>query len=87
MNPHKEWFDSCKVYDGGEIFLGDNHMSTIIFKVKVKFYFSDGRIKSLDNVARNLLSMSKLNDFIKHVIFDMSSCRLVRGGLVIAKRS
>jgi len=36
-------------------------------------------------LARNLILVSKLNDFRMHVTFDKHGCRLVRRNLVVAK--
>lgn len=78
---------------GKNFFLSDNNMKKIVGKGKLKLCFNDERVKILDDVlhilrlTRNLLSISKLNDFGMHVKFDKSGCRLVRGILAIAKGS
>lgn len=50
ITPHKEWFATYKAYDAREVFLGDNNSKKVVDKGKVKLCFSDGRIKTLDNV-------------------------------------
>lgn len=91
MTPHKEWFNTYKAYDGGDVFPHNKNTNQIVGKGKVKLCFNGGGIKYLDNVlyilglARNFLSVSNLNDFRVHVTFDKSRCRSIRGSLVIAK--
>jgi hypothetical protein len=30
MNPHREWFNECKKYDGGDFFLGYDSIAKIM---------------------------------------------------------
>jgi hypothetical protein len=36
MNPHREWFCEYEMYDGGNVFLGDDSTTKIIGRGKVK---------------------------------------------------
>lgn len=53
--------------------------------------FNDGRVKILkdvlhnSNLARNLISISKMNDLGVHVTFEKSGCKLSKGKLILAK--
>lgn len=91
MTPHKEWFSTYEKYDGGEIYLDDNSSYPIIRRGKIQLCFSDGRIKTLPGVlhvprvARNLISVSKLNELGINVTFDKHGCKLVRGNPVIER--
>jgi hypothetical protein len=41
MNPHREWFCECEMYDGGNVFLGDYLTTRIIGQGKIKLRLID----------------------------------------------
>jgi hypothetical protein len=91
MTPHREWFCEYERYDGGNVFLGDDSTSRIIGREKVKLRLIDGRIRTLPNVlhtsrlARNLISVSKMDDAGEKTILEKETCSMVRGATVLLK--
>jgi hypothetical protein len=77
----------------GNAFFGDNNTTKIVGKAEVKFRFSDGRVKTLNDVlhiprcAINLLFVYDFNDSRMHVTFDKGGCKLMKGNMVVAKGS
>eukprot|EP00253_Pinus_taeda_P005842 PITA_05842 len=70
FTPHREWFCEYEKYDGGDVFLGDDRKARIIGRGKVKLKLQGGRVRTLPGVlhipalARNLISVSKLDDAV-----------------------
>eukprot|EP00253_Pinus_taeda_P021695 PITA_21695 len=70
FTPHREWFCEYEKYDGGVVFLGDDRKARIIGRGKVKLKLQGGRVRTLPGVlpipalARNLISVSKLDDAV-----------------------
>jgi hypothetical protein len=91
MTPHREWFCEYKRYDGDNVFLGDDLTTRIIGRGKVKLQLIDGRIRSLPGVlhipglAKKLIYVSKMDDVGVKTIFEMETCRPVRGEMVLLK--
>jgi len=89
FTPHIEWFCEHEKYDGGYVFLGDDRKARIIGRGKVKFEFQGGRIRTLPVVlripalAKNLISVSKLDDVGVKTVFEKDTCKMVRGALVL----
>jgi hypothetical protein len=91
MNPQIEWFCEYERYDGGNVFLGDDSTTIIIGRGKFKLRLIDGRIRTLPGVlhipdlARNVFSVSKMDDVGVTTIFEKEICRMVRGAMVLLK--
>jgi hypothetical protein len=83
MNPHREWFYEYERYDGGNVFLGDDSTNKIIGRRKFKLRIIDGRIRKLPGVlripslARNLISVRKMDDAGVKTVFEKETCRIV----------
>ena len=83
MTPHGECFSEYEKYDGGDVFLGDNSVEKIIGRGKIKLLLKYGRIRTLPgvlhipNLARNLISVSKMDDAGVKTIFEKNTCKMV----------
>jgi len=92
FTPHREWFYEYEKYDGGDVFLGDDRKARIIGHGKVKLKLQGGRVRTLLGVlhipalARNLISISKLDDAGVKTVFEKDTCKTVRGALVLMRR-
>jgi hypothetical protein len=68
MTPHMKWFCEYERYDRGDVFLGDESISKIIGRGKIKLNLMDGRIRTLSSVlyiprlAKNLISIRKMDN-------------------------
>eukprot|EP00253_Pinus_taeda_P026411 PITA_26411 len=91
FTPHREWFCEYEKYDGGDVFLGDDRKARIIGHGKVKLKLQGGRVRTLPSVlhisalARNLISVSKLNDAGVKTVFENDTCKMVRGAWVLMR--
>jgi hypothetical protein len=91
MTPHREWFCEYEGYDGGNVFLGDDLTTRIIGWGKLKLRLIDGRIRTLLGVlhilglARNSISIRKMDDVGEKTIFKKETCRMVQGEMVLLK--
>lgn len=91
MTPHREWLCKYEKFNGGEVFLGDDSVTKIIGLGKVKLLLNNGRIKTLPVVlhipelARNLISMSKLGDVGVQTVFEKETCTVIRGAMVLMR--
>ena len=91
FTPHREWFCKYEKYDGGDVFLGDDRKARIIGRGKVKLKLQGGRVRTLSGVlhipalARNLISVSKLNDAGVKTVFKKDTCKMVRGALILMR--
>eukprot|EP00253_Pinus_taeda_P005913 PITA_05913 len=89
FTPHREWFYEYEKYDGGDVFLGDDRKARIIGRGKVKLKLQGGRVRTLPGVlhipalARNLISVSKMDDSGVKTVFEKDTCKMVRGALVL----
>eukprot|EP00253_Pinus_taeda_P026746 PITA_26746 len=89
FTPHREWFCEYEKYDGGDGFLGDDRKARIIGRRKVKLKLQGGRVRTLPGVlhipalARDLISVSKLDDAGIKIAFEKDTCKMVRGALVL----
>jgi hypothetical protein len=91
MTPQREWFCEYERYDGGNAFLGDDLTTRIIGRGKFKLRLIYGRIRTLPGVlhipglARNLISVRKMDDVGVKTIFENETCRMVQGAMVLLK--
>eukprot|EP00253_Pinus_taeda_P011455 PITA_11455 len=89
FNPHREWFWEYEKYDVGDVFLGDDRKVRIIGHGKVKLKLQGGRVRTLPGVlhipalARNMISVSKLDDVGVKIVFEKDTCKMVQGELVL----
>ena len=89
FTPHREWFCEYEKYDDGDVFLGDDRKARIIGRGKVKLKLQGGRVRTLPSVlhipalARNLISVSKLDDAGVKTVFEKDTCKMVRGALIL----
>jgi hypothetical protein len=83
MTPHREWFCEYERYDGGIVFLGDESTARTIGRGKFKLRLIYGRIRTLPGVlhipilARNLISVSKMDDAGVKTVFEEETYRMV----------
>eukprot|EP00253_Pinus_taeda_P003652 PITA_03652 len=91
FTPHREWFCEYEKYDAGDVFLGDDRKARIIGRGKVMLKLQGGRVRTLPGVlhipalARNLISVSKLDDAGVKTVFEKDTCKMVRGALVLMR--
>jgi len=89
FTPHREWFSEYEKYNGGDVFLGDDRKARIIGHGKVKMKLQGGRVRTLLDVlhipalARNLISVRKLDDAGVKTMFGKDTCKMVWGALVL----
>ena len=89
FTPHREWFYEYEKYDGGDVFLGDDRKARIVGNGKVKLKLQGGRVRTLPGVlhipalARNLISVSKLDDAGVKTVFEKDTYKMVRGALIL----
>eukprot|EP00253_Pinus_taeda_P016487 PITA_16487 len=89
FTPHRQWFCEYEKYDGGDVFLGDDRKARIVGHGKVKLKLQGGRVRALPSVihiptlARNLITLSKLDDAGVKPLFEKDTCKMVRGALVL----
>jgi len=85
FTPHREWFYEYDKYGDGDVFLGDDRKDKIVGRRKFKLKLQGGRIRTLLSVlnilalARNLISVSKLDDAGVKTVFKKGTCKMVRG--------
>ena len=91
FTPHREWFYEYEKYNGGDVFLGDDRKGRIIGRGKFKLKLQGGRIRTLLGVlhipalARNLISVSKMDDAGVKTVFEKDTCKMVRGELILMR--
>eukprot|EP00253_Pinus_taeda_P023847 PITA_23847 len=89
FTPHREWFCEYEKYDGGDVFLGDDRKARIIGRGNVKLKLQGGRVRTLPCVlhipalARNLISVRKLDDVDVKIVFEKDTCKMVQGARVL----
>eukprot|EP00253_Pinus_taeda_P035075 PITA_35075 len=89
FNRHREWFCEYEKYDGGDVFLGDDRKARIIGNIKFKLNLQGGRISTLQGVrhipalARNLISVRKMDDAGVKTMFKKYTCKMVQGVLIL----
>jgi len=89
LTPHRERLCEYEKYDGGDVFLGDDRKVRIIGHGKVKLKLQGGRVRTLPGVlhihtlAKNLISVSKLDDAGVKTMFEKDTCKMVWGALVL----
>jgi len=87
FTPHKEWFCKYQKYDGGDVFLGDDRKARIFKCGKFKLKLQDRRIITLPGVlhipalARNLISVSNMDDVGVKKMFKKHTYKMVQGAL------
>eukprot|EP00253_Pinus_taeda_P012440 PITA_12440 len=88
---HRQWFYEYGKYDGGDVFLGDDRKARIVGRRKVKLKSQGGRVRTLPGVlhiptlARNLISVTKLDDAGVKAVFEKNTCKMVRRALVLMR--
>ena len=88
---HREWFCEYEKHDGGDVFLGDDRKVRIVGCGKVKLKLQGERVRTLLGVlhipalARNLISVSKLDDAGVKTVFEKDTCKMVQGALVLMR--
>ena len=91
FTPHREWFCEYEKYDGNDVFLGDDRKVRIVRHGKFKLKLQGGRIRTLLGVlhipalARNLISVSKIDDAGVNIVFEKDACKMVRGALILMR--
>jgi hypothetical protein len=91
MTPHREWFCEYERHGGGNVLLGDDSITKIIGRGKVKLSLIDGSIRKLPGVlhipglAINLIYVRKMDDTRVETMFEKETCRMVRGEMVLLK--
>eukprot|EP00253_Pinus_taeda_P011461 PITA_11461 len=91
FTPHREWFCEYEKYDSGDFFLGDDRKDKIVGRGKVKLNLQGGRIRTLPSVlhipalARNLISVSKLDDAGVKIVLEKDTYNMVQGALVLMR--
>ena len=71
--------------------MGDDRKAKIVIHGKFKLNLQGGRIRTLPGVlhilalARNLISVSKLDDAGVKTVFEKNTCKTVRGALVLMR--
>eukprot|EP00253_Pinus_taeda_P011245 PITA_11245 len=89
---HRKWLCECEKYDGGDVFLGDDRKARIVDRGKVKLKLQGGRVRTLPGVlhipalAKNLISVSKLDDAGVKTVFKKNTYKMVWGALVLMRR-
>ena len=89
FTPHREWLCEYETYDGGDVFLGDDRKARIIGHGKVKLKLQSGRVRTLPGVlhipalAKNLISISKMDDAGVKTMFEKNTYKMVSGALVL----
>ena len=89
FTPHREWFCEYEKYDGGDLFLGSDRKDKILGCGKFKLKLQGGRIRTLPSVlhipalARNMISISKMDDAGVKIVFEKYTCKMVWGALVL----
>ena len=89
FTPHREWFCEYEKYDVGDVFLGDDRKARIIGCGKFQLKLQGGRIRTLLGVlhipalARNLISVRKMDDAGVKTVFEKDAYKMVRGALVL----
>eukprot|EP00253_Pinus_taeda_P025644 PITA_25644 len=83
FTPHREWFCEYEKYDGGDVFLGDDRKARVVGHGKVKLKFQGGRVRTIPGtlhipaLARNLISVSKLDEIGVKIVFEKDTCKMV----------
>jgi hypothetical protein len=91
ITSHRYWFSMFEKYYGGIVYLGDNSTLNIVGHGRVLTRFPGGEVKGRNGVlhvlglARNVLSVSKLNDVGVQLVFSNKVCKLVQGAMALAK--
>jgi hypothetical protein len=91
MTPHREWFYEYELYEGGDVFLGDESTTKIFGLGRVPLILQDGRSRTLPSVLHisgletNLISISNMSDAMVHTLFQKDTCNMVRGAMVLMK--
>ena len=91
FTPHREWFCEYEKYDGGDVLLGDDRKAIIVRRGKFKLKLQGGRIRTLPSVlhiptlARNLISVIKMDDAAVKTVFEKDTCKMVQGALLLMR--
>eukprot|EP00253_Pinus_taeda_P022478 PITA_22478 len=91
FTPYREWFCEYEKYDGGDVFLGDDRKAIIIGRGKVKLKLQGGKVRKVLGVlhipalARNMISVSKLDDVGVKTVLEKDTCKMVQGEMVLMR--
>eukprot|EP00253_Pinus_taeda_P005980 PITA_05980 len=86
---HREWFSEYEKYNGGDVFLGDDRKARIIGHGEVNMNLQGGRVRThlavlhIPALARNMISVRKLDNAGVKTMFEMDTCKMVQGALVL----
>ena len=67
MTPHREWLCEYEKYNAGYVYVGDDSLTSIVRRGRVKLKLKDGRIRTLPgvlhipNLERNLIFVGKMD--------------------------
>jgi len=84
FTPYREWFCEYEKYDGGDVFLKNDRKARVIGRKKVKLNLQGRRVITLPSVlhipalARNLISVRKLDDAGVKGVFEKRTHKMVR---------
>ena len=85
MTPHREWLCEYEKYNAGDVYLGDDSPASIIRCGRVNLKLKDGRIRTLLgvlhilNLARNLISVRKMDVASVKTVCGDGGCKMVQG--------
>jgi hypothetical protein len=91
INPHREWFCEYEMYDGGDVFLGDDSTTKIMGRGKFKLNLLYGRIITLPSILHilgfsiNLIFVRKMDDVGVKIVFEKETYRMVQREMVFLK--
>ena len=91
MTPHMEWFYEYEKYNGGDLYLRDDSLASIIGCGRFKMKLNDGRIRALPgvlhtpNLERNLISFEKMNVASVKTPCGYGGYKMVRGSMVLMR--
>jgi len=91
MNPHMDWFCEYEKYNGGDVLLGDDLTTKITWHGRVKLFLTDGRITTFHRdfhileLARKLISISKMSGVGVHTLFENEACKTVQGKIMLMR--
>eukprot|EP00253_Pinus_taeda_P004969 PITA_04969 len=89
--PLREWSCEYEKYDGGDVFLRDDRKARIVGRRKVKLKLQGGRVRTIPSaphipaLAKNLISISKLDDAGVKTVFKKCTHKMVHEALVLMR--
>jgi hypothetical protein len=91
MKPHRDWFYEYDIYEGGDVFLGDDLKTKIVGQGRVLLMLHDGRSRNLLGVLHipsleiNMIFVNKMSDEGVHTLFHKDTYKKVRGVMVLMR--